>query len=148
MAIHSPFSHLEITVAQADLLCKLQTGSLVYSRRITNYCVNEDFNLLKTILCMCSRQFWFNSWSRSTVFQDRFGPTKLGVARVDLVVSIMLQGSSLSMCSHKPVWIYTDKRKFEFEFSVFPCDSQLLVIFNDSMLIVTTITRIQRASVI
>ena len=36
------------------------------------------------------------------------------VARVDLVISITLQGHSFSTCSHKPVWIYRDKRKFEF----------------------------------
>ena len=61
----------------------------------------------------------FNSQSQqSTVFQDRLGPTKLGVARVDLVISIVLQGSSFSMCSHKPVWIYRDKHNREFDIIV------------------------------
>ena len=52
--------------------------------------------------------------SYSIVFQNRLGPTKPGVARVDLVMSITLQSSSFSMYSQKPVWIYRDKRKFEY----------------------------------
>ena len=59
-----------------------------------------------------------NSRSRYSVFQEHLVPTKLGVARVDLVISIMLKSSFFSMCSHKPVWIYRDKRKFEFEFTI------------------------------
>ena len=43
-------------------------------------------------------------------FENRLRPTKLRVACVDLIISIMLQGSSFSVCSHKPVWIY---RKFD-----------------------------------
>ena len=39
--------------------------------------------------------------------------TKLGVTRVDLVISIKLCGSSFSMCSHKPGWIHGDKQKLE-----------------------------------
>ena len=38
----------------------------------------------------------------------------LGVARVYFVINITLRGSSFSMCSHKPVWMYRDKRKGEF----------------------------------
>ena len=41
-----------------------------------------------------------------------------GVTLVDLVTSITLQGSSFSMCSHKPVLIHRDKCKFEFEFLI------------------------------
>ena len=52
--------------------------------------------------------------SSSTVFKDRLGPTKLGVARVDLVIIITLQDNSFSACSHKTVWTDRDKRKFEF----------------------------------
>ena len=40
------------------------------------------------------------------LIQDRLVLTKLGVTRVDLVINIMLQDSSFSVCLHKPVWIY------------------------------------------
>ena len=43
---------------------------------------------------------------------DYLEPIKLKVTKVDLVISIMLQGSSLSVCSYKPVWIQMDKLKF------------------------------------
>ena len=39
------------------------------------------------------------------------------------MISIALQGSSLSMCSHKPVWIYRDTRKFDITFFTTTCDS-------------------------
>ena len=76
--------------------------------------------------------------SQSTVFQDRLGSTKLGVARVDLVISNTLQGSSFSMYTHKPVWIYRDERKFEFFLSIV-CQINLaihycyLVVYNKNL---------------
>ena len=45
------------------------------------------------------------------VLQDSLRMTKL---RVDLVISITLQDSSFSRCSHNPVWIQRDKRNFYF----------------------------------
>ena len=61
------------------------------------------------------REFNSQSWlGPSYVFQYFLGPINLGVVSVDLVINITLQGSSFSMCSHKPVAIYRDKRKFEY----------------------------------
>ena len=37
--------------------------------------------------------------SKTTVFRDRLGTTKLGVARVDLVISIALQGYVFTQAS-------------------------------------------------
>ena len=54
--------------------------------------------------------------SYSTLFQDRLGPTKLGIARIDLVVALRFKAVP-SLCVHTSQWgyIYRDKRKFEFE---------------------------------
>ena len=56
--------------------------------------------------------------SSSTVFA--LGQQTLEVAGVDLVIRITLQGNTFSMCSLKPVWVYRDKRKLDYEYMVIP----------------------------
>ena len=99
-----------LRVTYYDVVARLESAKDITIHRVLRTYFFYGSRILKqliTVACAIQKLVQFHVSIVNPLYSKI--KIKLRVIGVDLVISIVLQNSSFSMCSHKPVWVRRDK---------------------------------------